>query len=279
MNLLILGKVRFMKKIIFYTLSSLLFFSACSTSEKSEKENESNLSFHPEKGTRKEMTYDIRYESPSNKAVLDYHMNYTVEVTGSDKESTDLKFTFTQVSFDGKIDTVTVHLEASNPDTTKPELIYAQPYFASLNHEFLVKYDRKMHKISEEMLTPADPKSISQPVNRAPFFTSLPDAGISAGSKWKDKIELKSGEGMVVTAEFEVKNIEKDIVYIDFSGEVGGQGAGFGQDFSLKGKVNGKLEIDMKSGLTIHSEMVQDLVQIMGENESPLKITIIQNIK
>lgn len=264
-----------MRAFLFITSISVLLFSSCSSSEKAETDEKIKLSFHPEKGLKKEMHYSMSVESPSLNATLNYHMDFALEVFETNDKETDLVFSFSEITLDGLVDTLKIDLKASDPDSVQSDaLLYAQPYFSCLNQRFLVKYDRKMTRIGEELLTEKDPKNLTDPTNKAQFFTTLPDAEIEVGTKWESDVDLKAGKGMTVKAEFTVKKIEKDIVYIDFNGDLDGKGEGFGHDFSMKGKVTGTLEVDAQSGLTLKGEMIQDLIQVMSGKETPMKMII-----
>jgi hypothetical protein len=259
---------------------SLIFFSCNSTEDKTSENPNSPLAFHPEKGLKKEMGYEFSVESPSQNAALQYKMEVSLEVVETTDKETDLKITFNSLSMTGNADTLKIDVTAGTYDSLQPEgMLYAEPYFVSLNHSFLTKYDRKMTRISEELLTERDSLSLIAPTNRAQFFTALPDSIVKPGDKWTNLVEIKSGKGMTVKATYVLKKIEKNIAYIDFTGDLDGSGENFGHDFSMKGKVYGFLEVDAKSGLTLKSEMIQDLILVLSGNETPMKFTIKQYIK
>ncbi len=263
--------------------SYLLIFSVlifgCQTPGGEKKQEVANLSFQPEKGTKKEMSYEFKIESPSSKSELNFYIDFAFEVTGSSENETEVKISYQNIQLNGHIDTMNFDLIAGKSDSTSPAMIYAEPYFICLNHQFLVKYSKEMSKISEELLTEKDMKSLTAPVNKVQFFTALPNLEVKVGSKWQNSIDLKSGKGMTVTATYEIMKIEKGVAFVDFKGDLDGSGEGFGHDYSMKGKVDGKLEVELSSGLTLHSEMVQDLILLLSEKETPMKFIIKQNIK
>lgn len=261
-----------------YFFLALLIISCQSSSEEKTIESK-HLSFHPEKGIKKEMSYEFRIESPSSNSDLLFKVDFLFDVINSSDSETDVKFSYQNVSLKGHIDTLKFDIVAGQSDSTSPAMIYAEPYFICLNHQFLVKYSSEMTKISEELLSKKDSKSLTPPVNKVQFFTALPNKEVAVGDKWQNSIELKSGKGMTVTATYEIVDITNNIAKIKFLGDLDGSGEGFGHDYSMKGKVDGKLEVELSSGLTLHSEMVQDLILILSEKETPMKFTIKQNIK
>jgi hypothetical protein len=278
---LLLNKESFMYKYTFLLLVASIGISSCQSNEKSsEVSDEINLSFHPEKGIVKKISYDISIESPSQKAELNYKILGELEIISSSENETDLNFSYKEIKLIGHTDTIQFNVSANQPDSAQVEgMLYAEPYFICLNHIFQVKYDRKMSRISEELITKKDSLSLKEPSNRIQFFTSLPDSMVKAGSTWKNRIELKSGKNHTVDAQFNLKKIENGIAIIGFSGELDGSGEGFGHDFKIKGKVFGKLEVEIKSGLTLKSEMIQDLSLEMSGKTTPMKFTIKQELK
>lgn len=262
-----------------YFFIALLFIFSCQSSSKEESSKTVNLSFHPEKGTKREMSYEFKIESPSSKSELNFNIDFLFDVVSSTDNETDVKITYQNVTLKGHIDTLSFDIIAGQSDSSSPAMIYAEPYFTCLNHEFLIKYSREMTKISEELLSQKDLKSLTPPVNKVQFFTALPNKEVKVGDKWQNSVELKSGKGMTVTATYEIVEIKENIAKINLLGDLDGSGEGFGHDYSMKGKVDGKLEVELSSGLTLRSEMVQDLILVLSEKETPMKFTIKQNIK
>lgn len=257
----------------------LVTLFGCQSSQNETSTTSTLLAFHPEKGTKKEMNYEFKIESPSSKSELNFKIEFLFEVLGTSENETDVKISYQNISLTGHIDTLNFDIIAGQSDSTSPAMIYAEPYFICLNHEFLLKYSKEMLKISEDLVTVKDQKSITAPANKVQFFTALPNKEVKVGDKWQNTIDLKSGKGMTVTATYEVTKIENDKAFINFMGDLDGSGEGFGHDYSMKGKVDGFLEVELSSGLTLHSEMVQDLILVLSEKETPMKFTIKQNIK
>lgn len=274
-----MNKKTYMRFVYFFFIFISLLGCQNSSEEKTEEGMTFSLAFHPEKGTKKEMSYEYKIESPSSKSELNFKVDFLFDVVSVTDNETDVKISYQNVTLNGHIDTLKFDIVAGQSDSTSPAMIYAEPYFTCLNHEFLVKYSREMSKISEELLSQKDLKSLTPPVNKVQFFTALPNKEIKIGDKWENSIELKSGKGMTVTAIYQLNGIEDHIAYISFSGDLDGSGEGFGHDYSMKGKLDGSLAVELSSGLTLHSEMVQDLILVLSEKETPMKFTIKQNIK
>lgn len=270
-----------MKRLLFLLIVISMVFNSCQSSNENTKvENEIHLKFHPEKGIKKEISYEFTIESPSQKAVLNFIIDGEMEVYSSEKNNTEIKLSYKEIQLNGFTDTINFDVAATRPDTAQAEgMLYAEPYFICLNHVFLVKYDKKMNRLSEVLLTEKDSLSLKEPSNKIQFFTSLPDSLVKVGATWENQIELKSGKNQTVSAIFKLNKIEKNIAHISFEGDLDGNGEGFGHDFSMKGVVNGTLEVDIKTGLTLESAMTQDLILIMGEKETPMKFTIKQKLK
>lgn len=281
MEMINIDKHFIMKRYLFLLFIISMFFNSCQSSQENSKStDEVQLSFHPEKGIKKEISYEFSIESPSQKAVLNFIIDGEIQVLSSEENNTEIKFSYNEIQLHGFTDTINFDVSASNPDSTQAEgMLYAEPYFICLNHVFLVKYDTKMNRLSEVLLTEKDSLSLKEPSNKIQFFTSLPDSLVKIGATWKNNIELKSGKNHTVSAIFTLNKIENDIAHISFEGDLDGSGEGFGHDFSMKGVVNGSLEVEIKTGLTLKSLMTQDLILIMGGKETPMKFTIKQSLK
>jgi len=270
-----------MNKFLSLLLMGTIGILSCQSNENTAKENEEiRLGFQPEKNLKKEIIYEFTIESPSQKAELNYTINGELEIISTEENNIDVEFSYKEIKLVGFTDTIKFNVAATQPDSSQAEgMLYAEPYFICLNHIFLVKYDRKMNRLSEELLTKKDSMSLKEPTNKIQFFTSLPDSLVKVGSTWKNNIELKSGKNHTVSATYILNKIENGIAFIDFNGNLDGSGEGFGHDFSIKGKVFGKLEVEIKSGLTLKSEMVQDLSLEMSGKTTPMKFTTKQNLK
>ena len=300
-----------MKKIFL----SIALFAGLAAGFNSCKPDTVKLQFNPAVGSRYriEMTTDqdivqeMEGQKMEVKSISDYAMLY--EINKADGDNKVMKMTFERMKSVQKAMGKEMVMDSDNIDTTDPGskiigAVKGAAFEMVITKKGEVKSIIGMDGLMQKMVNsagedlPAEVKAQMAEGIKAMMnddmlkglaeqsFKIFPDKAVKPGDSWTSKIETKSFLDMVTQTTYTLKKVEKGIATLDIKSTITPLGKekmvqGTKVETSISGTQNGTMELEVASGMTLSSNIVQNIDSKMKANgtEIPIKVNGTTTIK
>jgi nitrogen fixation-related uncharacterized protein len=257
-----------MKNLYYVVLPAFVLAAACGGDNKSgEKKNESDfLSFKPVKGEKKQMIYDFAFETPSEKSGIGFTCELELEVKSTEKGKHEIAVSYNKICARGNYSGIGVNL--CTGDTVPSALMrVVTPVFGFFKSVYNMQFDDRMRKLGEVLVSSDTSSGLANAVSKMQFFTVLPDSTVSVGGTWEEELDWSSANQKKAKLTYTYNQQKNGKAYFSFTGQMKTEGEGFGQAFSMRTTLlEGKIEVDIKTGWTVNAEMRQEVMMKVGEN-------------
>ena len=286
----------------------LTMFAACSSGSKSDSKF---FYFNLEKGKsyNYEIVMDMDQEMMGQKNKIGFIAGYTVNVTGDDgklktleTEYNDFKMNMSMMGQEIKIDAKQKAEPMSKEEMKASPMDFLKTAFSGIiGKKFNMKvdtsgkilevtgFDELLQSMIAGMSVDAEmaqameaslknqfnPEKITETFS--PMFNIYPGRPVKVGDSWERNYSLSGPTAAKYTTTFTVKSFEGDKVLLDTKTKIEQlkiDGEGEAMNLKLEGKQSGIMQVNLKNGLVIDSDLTQDF-----ETSGGMKMTMKSKIK
>jgi hypothetical protein len=255
--------------------SLLLLLAACGTGSKND--GKITLAFDP--GTMKnvKMNYEFTVNSVSTGNRTHFMMDISGNAEVNDKKEVIMHTHNDKIMMDGNIQGKDIRIEAGTTDSVPADVgMVITPVFTMLNKDFFSVYDTRLNKISEMMQNASG--GMDSVENKMQFYIRYPDSAVKIGDSWKRELVIKSGNKMNCSATYTLKEIKDGTATITMTGKLSGKGESFGHEFDIDGKLDGTVQVDVKTGWPLSTTIDQEFVLNLAGQKIQMQYAIKHSI-
>lgn len=252
-----------------------LLLAACASGPKDD--GKITLVFNPSTMKNVKMNYEFTVNSVSTGNRTHFMMDISGNAGVNDKKEVIMHMHNDKIVMDGNIQGKDIRIEAGTTDSVPADVgMVITPVFTMLNKDFFSVYDPRLNKISEMMQNASG--GMDSVENKMQFYVRYPDSAVKVGDSWKRELVIKSGNKMNCSATYTLKEVKDGKATITMTGKLSGKGESFGHEFDIDGKLDGTVEVDIKTGWPLSTTIDQQFVLNLAGQKIQMQYAIKHSI-
>ena len=270
------------------------------------------LSFNPEKGAKYLYTQDVVQQIKQTvmgqemPMTMEMSMAYVMDVKEKSSQEIKAQFTYQDVGYNISSAMFSMKYDSKNPVENPSEMdimmskmfgsMIGKPFTVNVAPDGSVNSVTGMDAIVESMMqsvASGNPMgaqmgaSMKQQFNddamKSTFeqsFKIYPDRAVKAGDSWNtEQTTSQAGMNSIIKTQYTVKEIKNNIATIQLESNVSMKPATQGMEGDLSGMQTGVLLVDAKTGMTISSELTQNIKGSVKMQGMDVSMELISEIK
>jgi hypothetical protein len=197
-------------------------------------------------------------------------MRTSMESLGKEGDNQKIRTSFEHIKMD--MPAMRMHYETGKSEPGSPMAI-----LDSMSNMKMVMFMDKQMKVTKFEFEGANIEALKDQFdnmkqNLNSGMAILPDHPVKKGESWNADIEVSSGVKMKMHTKYTLKDVKdgRAVLEVDGKMEIPSQD-NKGMNMSGDGTIKGSSEVDMKTGMTLKSDLVQDMnmkTNVMGKDMS-----------